>query len=109
MVIEEFPAFGSEDEMEGVTFDLDTVVLEEVYGVSRAAAYAEMEKRLAALGYKHVQYSVYICPEPSKSGKLLTVELYKTLADIPWFSECVRQVTAFKVAEWGDLTPAFKN
>ena len=44
--------------MYGITFDLDTNMLESDYGMSRPRAYGEIERVLANIGFSHIQYSV---------------------------------------------------
>ncbi len=110
MVIEEFPSFGEGvSAMYGVTFDLDIHELEDVLGVSRQKAYADIESSLAAIGYKHVQYSVYVCPEPRRSEMLVVHDTVEALKGLPWFAACMKQVVVFEVARWGDITEAFRS
>lgn len=110
MVIEEFPAFEEgADAMFGVTFDLDIHELEDTYGIPRQKAYTDIEKALLSIGYKHIQYSVYLCPEPRHSELLVVHETINALKPLPWFSACARQVVAFEVSRWGDITQAFKD
>lgn len=109
MVIEEFPTFEEGTAaMFGVTFDLDIHELEDVLGIPRQKAYSDIEKALSKIGYKHIQYSVYVCPEPKHSELLVVHETIDALKALDWFSTCMRQVVAFEVSRWGDITQAFE-
>ena len=95
--------------MYGITFDLDTHILEDELKVDRQGAYRAIEGALDAIGYVHVQYSVYVCPEP-KSNKLMVIhETIEALRALPWFSEAVTRIVAFELDSWGDLLSAFKE
>lgn len=108
MVIEDFPEFEEgAATMYGITFDLDVHELEDVLDISRQKAYAEIERALSSIGYKHVQYSVYVCPKPHSTELLVVHETVEDLKHLPWFSSCVKQVVVFEVARWGDITEAF--
>lgn len=110
MVIEESPTFAEGIQvMFGVAFDLDIHELEDVLNVPRQKAYADIESALVEIGYKHVQYSVYVCSEPRHSEMLVVHETVEALKGLPWFSDCMKQVVVFEVARWGDISSAFKN
>ncbi len=95
--------------MLGVTFDLDIHQLEDSYGIPRQKAYAEIEQRLAAIGYKLVQYSVYACPEPQHSELLVVHETIDALKALDWFAPCMKQVIAFEISRWGNITDVFRS
>lgn len=110
MVIEAFPLFEEGATlMFGVTFDLDIHQLEDSYGIPRQKAYAEIERRLAAIGYKHVLYSVYVCPEPEHSELLVVHETIDALKALDWFAPCMKQVIAFEISRWGNITDVFRS
>lgn len=109
MVIEEVQIDEGGDKMYGVTFDLDTHVLEDELGISRKVAYAEVEKALKEIGYVHVQYSVYVCPEPDVPEIIVVHNTVEALRKLPWFSEAVSRILAFEVSTWGDLSSCFNH
>lgn len=110
MVIEAFPLFEEGTAlMFGVTFDMDIHELEDSYGIPRQKAYAEIERALSALGYKHVQHSVYVCPEPLHSELLVVHETIDALKGLDWFAPCMKQVIAFEISRWGNITDVFRQ
>lgn len=107
MVIEEIQIDEGGDKMYGITFNLDTHVLEDELGISRKVAYAEVEKALKEIGYVHVQYSVYVCPEPDVPEITVVLNTVDALRKLPWFGEAVSRILAFDVSSWGDLSRYF--
>ena len=108
MVLVEFPG-KSGAKMYGITFDLDTHILEDELGIARQKAYAEIEEKLNDIGYKHIQYSVYVCPNPSHSEIQVVTDTVDCLRQLPWFSQAVRQIVAFDISSWGDITNLFAH
>lgn len=108
MVIEDFPNRVDGAKMYGVTLDMDIHILEDELGIKRNNAYSEIERVLQGVGYKHVQYSVYVCPEPKSSEIQVVHDTIMALKGLPWFSQAVRQIIAFEVSTWGDITGAFE-
>ena len=104
MVVEMFDSRDWDVEgMHGITFDLDTRMLEDDYGVTRAAAYSAIERKLEELGFKHVQYSVYFLPESNNSMEFALLML-KTFATFK-FAPAIRDLQGFEVKSWSTLTP----
>lgn len=92
----------------GITFDLDTHILEDEYGISRTSAYATVSRELEKLGFKHLQYSVYVCPE-YKNELLLIYHVVNSLKKYEWFNAAVHDIIAFKLDIWSEITEAFKE
>lgn len=93
--------------MYGVTLDMDIHTLEVELGIKRNSAYSEIERVLQGVGYKHVRYGVYVCPEPKSSEIQVVHDTIMALKGLPWFSQAVRRFIAFEVSAWGDITGAF--
>ena len=94
--------------MYGITFDLDTHILEDVYKISRAKAYSLITKDLEAIGFKHLQYSVYVKPK-DKDEMLYVYQVIGTLKRYEWFKDAVHDIIAFKLDSWSEITKAFKE
>ena len=108
MVIEPMPK-SKGDVMYGITFDLDTHILEDELKVSRQKAYQQIETLLESVGYTHIQYSVYVCNEPKTSEITVIHETIETLKQISWFNSAVTRILAFEIKSWGDLLPYFQG
>jgi len=87
--------------MYGLTFDLDTKMLEEEFGTSRHRAYSEIEKKLVSQGFSHVQYSVYFHTKQSNAIEftLLVRKLFSTFKYAP----AIRDLQGFEVKNWSSL------
>lgn len=94
--------------MFAIAFDLKIEDLESHYpGVNYNNAYAEIQAVLQKKEFQRIQGSVYIS---KKNGDLANLyEALDALATIHWFSKCVRDIRAFRVENWSDLTPTFKK
>ena len=77
MAIEKL-AYELDGDMYGITFDLDTNMLERDYSLSRPKAYGEIERVLLDIGFTHIQYSVYFCKETT-AQHLLSLKWLKLL------------------------------
>lgn len=108
MVIEDTPNNEGGAVMYGVTFDLDTHILEDELGIERKKAYSEIEQVLEGLGYVHVQYSVYVCPNPETPEIAVVYDTIEALKKLPWFGEAVSTFLAFELSSWGELSSRFK-
>ncbi len=107
MVIERFIGSDRGDDMYGITFDLDTSMLERDYGISRPTAYAEIERVLLKIGFTHVQYSVYFCKEDSGSASFI-IKVAHALASLE-FAPAIRDLQGFRVESWSDMTESVKS
>jgi virulence-associated protein VapD len=61
---------------------------------------------LLPLGFERVQGSVYVGMGANLAGLFDAVTALKAL---PWFPHCARDVRAFKVEDWSDLTARIKR
>lgn len=94
--------------MYGVTFDLNVHVLEDEYKISRSSAYTIISQELERLGFRHLQYSVYICAK-YKNEMLLVYHIVEALKKYEWFKASVHNMIAFKLDTWSEITEAFKE
>ena len=93
--------------MYGITFDLDTNMLESDYGMSRPRAYGEIERVLANIGFSHIQYSVYFCRDDDGSASFI-IKVAQALASLD-FAPAIRDLQGFRVEGWSDRTESVKN
>lgn len=94
--------------MYGVTFDLQTEELIRYYGENYKEAYKEINKVLADLGFTWQQGSFYVS-EPRSDGFNLIIMMQQTLYHIEWFRKSVRDIRAFEIHNWSDLTGFFEE
>ena len=63
---------------------------------------------MSELGFEWTQGSLYIFK--GEENNLTNVyKVINKLASIPWFSDAVRDIRAFKVEDWSDFTDIVKN
>ena len=91
--------------MYAVSFDMIVAKLEEHYG-NPTAAYAEIGKILFDHNFDWVQGSTYL----TQTDNLTDVfgALYD-LADTDWFWKCVRDIRAFRVESWSNVTEEIRE
>lgn len=107
MVIEKLMGHDEDGNMYGITFDLDTNMLERDYGMSRPKAYGEIERVLADIGFTHIQYSVYFCKENDGSASFI-IKVAQALASLE-FVPAIRDLQGFRVESWSDMTESVKQ
>lgn len=94
--------------MYAIAFDLKIEDLKKHYGDPYNGAYAEIEKEMAVLGFEWKQGSLYVAKDlVSPIGTLY--KAINRLAKIGWFKNSVRDIRAFKVEDWSDVTDLVKN
>jgi virulence-associated protein VapD len=89
--------------MYALAFDMEIAKLKENYGEPYNLAYDEIRKTLDNLGFSWVQGSLYL----ARSDMNSLTAVYKaieTLKKIDWFKKSVRDIRAFKIEDWSDLT-----
>lgn len=92
--------------MLAIAFDLTVAEVERLHPRSIRAAYAEIGRVLGRYGYEWRQGSVYVGGDDDLAKLFLVIEDLKAL---PWFSAAVRDIRAFRVEQWSDLTPVVKR
>lgn len=92
--------------MLAIAFDLTVAEAERLHPRSVSAAYAEIARVMAHFGYEWKQGSVYI----GGDNDLATlIQVIDGLRALPWFAASVRDIRAFRVELWSDLTPVIKS
>ena len=94
--------------MYAIAFDLKIDDLKKAYGEPYNRAYDEIRQEMEALGFNWTQGSLYI----NSSNIDNLAQVYKAinkLSKINWFKDSVRDIRAFKVEDWSDFTPFFKD
>jgi virulence-associated protein VapD len=94
--------------MYAIAFDLKIDELKKHYGDPYNGAYAEIEKELGVLGFEWKQGSLYVMKDDTNSISILNKAINR-LAKISWFRNSVRDIRAFKVEDWSDITDNIKN
>ena len=91
--------------MFAIAFDLDVEQATRLHPRRTKQAYADIRKALTSVNYEWVQGSVYV----QRSGDLATLHLaISALRALPWFGGSVRDIRAFRVENFSDLTPIMK-
>lgn len=92
--------------MFAISFDMIVSDLKVNYGEPYNNAYYEISNVLERYDFYRVQGSVYV----TKNGNMLNLTLaMNALKAIPWFTQSVRDIRAFRVEDWSDFTPFFKE
>jgi virulence-associated protein VapD len=92
--------------MFAIAFDLTVSEIERLHPRSVPAGYTEIGRALARFGFEWKQGSVYIGKDEDLGNLYQAISALK---DLPWFSASVRDIRAFRVEQWSDLTPIFKS
>jgi virulence-associated protein VapD len=91
--------------MLAIAFDLTVSEVERLHPRSISAAYADIGRIMARYGYEWRQGSVYIGGDNDLGTLIRVVDDLRKLA---WFPASVRDIRAFRVEQWSDLTPLVK-
>lgn len=87
--------------MFAIAFDLVVKDTAERHPKGVSAAYAEIKDTLGKFGFSWVQGSLYTCPDENLAKLFAALMALKAM---PWFSESVRDIRAFRVEQWSDFT-----
>ena len=91
--------------MYAIAFDMVISDLKTHYGEQYHSAYSEIKKVMGENGFYWVQGSTYIT-EKSLIAVTMTMNALKK---IEWFKKSVRDIRAFRIEDWSDFTPMFKE
>jgi len=94
--------------MYAIAFDLKIDELKKYYGDPYNGAYAEISKEMELLGFNWAQGSLYVAKDTANPLAMLNKAINK-LAKIDWFKKSVRDIRAFKIEDWSDITDVVKN
>lgn len=92
--------------MLAIAFDLTVAEVERLHPRSVSAAYADIGRVMARHAYEWKQGSVYIGGDNDLG---VFFSLVNDLRALPWFPACVRDIRAFRVEQWSDLTHSVKS
>jgi virulence-associated protein VapD len=94
--------------MYAIAFDLKIEELKKNYGDPYNGAYTEISKELEVIGFEWKQGSLYVTKDDINPITILNKAINK-LASIDWFKKSVRDIRAFKVEDWSDITELVKS
>jgi virulence-associated protein VapD len=97
---------GRSGSMYAIVFDLDTQVLESVYGgPSWRSAYSDIRGKLSGFGFDWQQGSTYFGND-SVDAVTCVIAVQDLTAAFPWFQAAVRDIRMLRIEENNDLMPA---
>ena len=91
--------------MYAVAFDMSISDLEKHYGTPYNNAYFEIATILYKYSFYRIQGSTYVTEDKNMGNLMLAVD---ALAYTEWFAKSVRDIRAFKIEDWSDLTETVK-
>lgn len=92
--------------MYAIAFDMLISDLKQKYDKSYNNAYFEVRMILRKYGFYNTQGSVYLSEKDDMANLYMAIEALKKT---DWFKDSVRDIRAFKVKDWSDFTPVFKE
>jgi virulence-associated protein VapD len=92
--------------MFAIPFDLTVAETNRVHPKGVSQAYLDIGQVLENYGFRGIQGSVYVC-DSEDLAKLF--QAITALKGLPWFSQSVRDVRAFRIEQWSDFTPFMKQ
>lgn len=94
--------------MYGITYDIDERALEEKASISQSEAEAQIESALSSIGYERFKSDIFVCPNPNGPEIVIVHDTITTLNGIPWAKDAVKNLVAFRIEDWGDITNCLK-
>jgi virulence-associated protein VapD len=91
--------------MYAISFDLNVNTLTVVHAKGYRQAYRDIERELAAFGFRRVQQSVYLA-EGARIGEVFSA--LEALKALMWFADAVTDIRVFRVEDWSDVTQQIK-
>ena len=92
--------------MFAIAFDLVVANTQENHQKSVSQAYADIAATLATCGFNRVQGSLYVTSNEDMANLFKAIMLLKKLH---WFSDSVRDISAFRIEQWSDFTSIIKE
>lgn len=93
--------------MFAIAIDLEISELKKHYGEPYHNAYFEIKAEMENLGFNWAQGSLYLSNENANFADVFKV--IDTLRDIGWFKKSVRDIRAFEVKNWSEMTQIVKS
>jgi virulence-associated protein VapD len=91
--------------MYGLAFELSVAQAEAHHPKGVSAAYTEIGAILSNHDFRRIHGGLYVTDYEDMANVLLAIQ---ALRSQPWFATAVRDVRAFHVSQWSDLTPLAK-
>ncbi len=92
--------------MYAIVFDLDTQILESVYGgPSWHNAYSDIRSKLSGFGFDWQQGSTYFGND-AVDAVTCVIAVQKLTSSFSWFQPSVRDIRMLRIEENNDLMPA---
>jgi len=91
--------------MFAIAFDLTVAETEKHHPKGVSQAYADIGTALKTHGFERVQGSLYVSSDENLARLFTAIQALKQL---PWFSDSVRDIRAFRVEQWSDFTAFVK-
>ncbi len=92
--------------MYAVVFDLDTQILESVYGgPGWRNAYSDIRGKLSGFGFDWQQGSTYFGND-TVDAVTCVIAVQELTSSFPWFQPSVRDIRMLRIEENNDLMPA---
>ena len=92
--------------MYAIAFDMLISDLRKNYGEPYNNAYFEIKLTLRKYGFFNTQGSVYLSEKNDMANLYMAIDALK---GIKWFKDSVRDLRAFKLEDWSNFTPVFKD
>ena len=92
--------------MFAIAFDLVVVKAETIHPRGSRQAYLDIENTLRRFDFRRVQGSVYVTDMEDMANLFRAINALKKLS---WFPDCMRDIRAFRIEQWSDFTPMFKD
>jgi virulence-associated protein VapD len=92
--------------MFAIAFDLIIEETQARHPKSVPAAYSDIARVLRGYGFEGIQGSVYVTSNEDLANLMLAISALKALS---WFPQSVRDIRAFRIEMWSDLTDFVKR
>jgi len=92
--------------MFAVAFDPQVEETVEAHPRGLRQAYLDVETTLGRFGFVRVQGSVYVSEDEDLTKVVRAMNALKAL---PWFPASVRDIRAFRIEQWSDVTSLMKE
>ena len=92
--------------MFAIAFDLVVADTDRHHPKSVSQAYTDIGSTLSGFGFNRIQGSLYVCDNEDMANLFRAITALKAL---PWFSDSVRDIRAFRVEQWSDFTSMIKE
>lgn len=92
--------------MYAIAFDMSISELEKYYGKPYNNAYYEIAYILQEYNFYRIQGSTYATQDRDMGNLMMAVD---ALASVEWFANSVKDLRAFRIEDWSNLTKVVKR